>query len=88
MFELLCEEACFVDACSSETERMRLKKRLSRGRKFELLVQVFGQSILDFVPEISVSRMDGIRLEDLAKLQAGSIEAKRVQRIMAKIRGP
>ena len=76
MFELLCEEACFANACSTDTERMRLKKRLQRGEKLELLVQIFGQSILSVMPEVSVSQMDRIRLEDLAKLQSGSIETK------------
>ena len=49
----------------SPTSRSTLKKRLQRGRKFELLVRIFGTGILSAVPEVSVSRVDQVRLEDL-----------------------
>ena len=41
-----------------------MKKRLQRGRKFELLVRIFGTDILHAVPEVSVSCLDGVRLAD------------------------
>jgi hypothetical protein len=63
-----------------------LKKRLQRGRKFVLLVKIFGKDILFVVPEVSVTRLDGVKLEDLVKLETGSVETNRVTRILARIK--
>ena len=65
--------------------RTRLQKRLQRARKFALLVDVFGASILLFVPEVSVTRVDLIKMGDLQKFASGLIERERVQEIRAKI---
>jgi hypothetical protein len=63
-----------------------LKKRLQRGRKFVLLVKIFGKDILFVVPEVSVTRLDGVKLEDLVKLETGSVETNRVTRILARMK--
>jgi hypothetical protein len=63
-----------------------LKKRLQRGRKFVLLVKIFGKDILYVVPEVSVTRLDGVKLEDLVKLETGSVETNRVTRILARMK--
>jgi hypothetical protein len=41
---------------------------LQRARKFLLLVEVFGPFVLNVVPEVSVSRLDLIKLDDIQKL--------------------
>ena len=41
---------------------------MQRARKFLLLVDVFGPFVLNVVPEISVSRLDTVKLDDLLKL--------------------
>jgi hypothetical protein len=64
-----------------------LKKRLQRGRKFVLLVKALGNDILYAVPEVSVTRLDAIRLEELALLCTGSIEEVKVKRILSKMTG-
>ena len=53
-----------------------------------ILVDIFGEQILQWVPEISVSRLDLVRLEDLQKIASGSIEQKRVQIIKNKLPVP
>jgi hypothetical protein len=53
-----------------------------------ILVDVFGEQALQWVPEISVSRLDIVRLEDLQKIATGSIEQKRVQAIKDKLPAP
>jgi hypothetical protein len=63
-----------------------LKKRLHRGRKFVLLVKIFGKDILFVVPEVSVTRLNGVKLEDLVKLETGSVETNRVTRILARMK--
>jgi hypothetical protein len=72
----------------STKTRARLQKRLQRARKFVILVDVFGEQALQWVPEISVSRLDIVRLEDLQKIATGSIEQKRVQAIKDKLPAP
>lgn len=44
-----------------------------------ILVDVFEEQALQWVPEMSVSRLDLLRLEDLQKMATGSIEQKRIQ---------
>ena len=53
-----------------------------------ILVDVFGEQALQWVPEISVSRLDIVRLEDLQKIATGSIEQKRVRAIKNKLSAP
>ena len=55
LFDLLCEQPGFEVIATDTTARATLKKRLQRGRKFEILVQIFGQNILRAVPESSHS---------------------------------
>jgi hypothetical protein len=50
-----------------------LQKRLQRARKFLLLVEVFGPFVLNVVPEISVSRLDMVKLDDLYKLDGNGL---------------
>jgi hypothetical protein len=63
-------------------------KAATGSRKFVVLVDVFGEQALQWVPEISVSRLDIVRSEDLQKIVTGSIEQKRVQAIKDKSPAP
>jgi len=58
-----------------------LRVGLLGGEKFVILVSVFGDQTLQWIPEISVSRLDLLRLEDLQKMAIGSIEQKNIQAI-------
>lgn len=82
LFERLCQRPGFESIAKDAAARANLNKRLQRGRKFELLVRIFGQKILSAVPEVSVSRLDGVKLEDLGALLTGSMEGMRVKRIL------
>jgi hypothetical protein len=64
--------------------RSALQKRLQRARKFLLLVDAFGMSVLDSVPEVSVSRVDVLRMEELRSLADGSCMKKEVESIRQK----
>lgn len=68
---------------ATETDRMRLRKRLQRSRKYSTLVDIFGQWILDVVPQVCVSRLDVIRSEDLEAIRRDPLEADRIKRIRA-----
>ena len=68
LFTLLCERPAFIASASPGPARFALQKRLQRARKFLSLVDVFGPFVLNVVPEISVSRLDMVKLDDLHKL--------------------
>jgi hypothetical protein len=55
-----------------------------RGRKFLLLVTIFGTNVLHAVPEVSVRRLDLV-FEELKKLATGSVEAIRVKWILGRM---
>ena len=77
-FALLCKEPGFVASPSPGPARSALQKRLQRARKFVLLVEIFGPFVLNIVPEVSVSRLDLIKLDDLQEVVgAGSNEQVR-----------
>jgi hypothetical protein len=61
-----------------------LQKRLQRARKFLLLVDVFGPFVLNVIPEVSVSRLDMVKLDDLYKLD-GNGSDKQVGSIVRKL---
>ena len=61
-----------------------MQKRLQRARKFLLLVDVFGPFVLNVVPEISVSRLDTVKLDDLYKLDSNGLN-KEVTSIVRKL---
>lgn len=48
-----------------DKNREALRKRLERARKFHLLVSLFGTWVLDEVPAVSVSHVDGVGLKYL-----------------------
>lgn len=83
---MLCNEAEFQVAPKDLATVWSLKKRLQRGRKFALLVKIFGKDILYAIPDVSVTRLDGVKLEDLVKLETGSVETNRVTRILARMK--
>jgi hypothetical protein len=85
LFDMLCNEPDFQVASMDLTTLCKLKKRLQRSRKFLLLVKAFGENILHAVPEVSVARLDSVKLEDLTKLVTGSVEANKVKRILARM---
>ena len=82
---MLCNEPDFQVASKDLTTLWNLKKRLQRSRKFLLLVKAFGENVLHAVPEVSVTRLESVKLEDLRKLVTGSVEANKVKRILARM---
>jgi hypothetical protein len=71
------------------TIRSKLQKRLQRARKFDALVGLFGKQVLLMAPEISVSRLDVLKLSDLEKFATGSLERIKVQEIKEQLQfGP
>jgi hypothetical protein len=84
IFDLLWDDPDFRLA-SDLTTIWALKKRLQRGRKFLLLVTIFGTNVLHAVPEVSVRRLDLVSLEELKKLATGSVETVRVKRILGRM---
>jgi hypothetical protein len=82
---MLCNEAEFQVASKDLATLWGVKKRLQRGRKFLLLVKIFCEDILYAVPEVSVTRLDGVEIADLLKLETGSVETNRVTRILARM---
>ena len=46
---------------------------MQRARKFLLLVDVFEPFVLNVVPEVSVSRLDIVKLDDLYKLDGNRL---------------
>ena len=58
--DLFCEESCFQSIVLDTNAQSRLRKRLQRGRKYILFV-----TVLHAAPVVCVSRMDGVKLEDL-----------------------
>ncbi|KAJ9091664.1 hypothetical protein QFC21_007139 [Naganishia friedmannii] len=88
LFALLCKQIESVldhGSGSSDTRRSALQKRLQRARKFLLLVDTFGMSVLNSVPEVSVSRVDVLRMEELRSLADGLCMEKEVESIRHKL---
>jgi hypothetical protein len=83
-FALLCEKPAFVASASQGPARFALQKRLQRARKFVLVVEIFGTFVLNVVPEVSVSRLDLIKLDDLQKL-VGAGSSEQVRSIVRKL---
>jgi len=83
-FALLCENPAFIASASSGPARFALQKRLQRARKFLLLVEVFGPFVLNVIPEVSVSRLDLIKLDDLQKL-LGDTSNEQVRSIVRRL---
>jgi hypothetical protein len=84
IFDLLWDDPDFQLA-SNLTTQWALKKRLQRGRRFLLLVTIFGTNVLHAVPEVSVRRLDLASLEELKKQATGSVETVRVKRILGRM---
>ncbi|KAJ9093495.1 hypothetical protein QFC20_007119 [Naganishia adeliensis] len=87
LFALLCNQIESVfnhGSGSSNARRSARQKRLQRARKLLLLVDAFGMSVLDSVPEVSVSRVDVLRMEGLRSLADGSCMKTEVQSIRQK----
>jgi hypothetical protein len=80
----LCERPAFIASASPGPARFALQKRLQRARKFLSLVDVFGPFVLNVVPEISVSRLDTVKLDDLYKLDSNGLN-KEVTLIVRKL---
>lgn len=65
--------------------RATLQKRLQRARKFVALVDILGKEVLYLAPEVSVSRLDAIKLSDLQKMASGPTERPKILEIKGKI---
>ena len=50
--------------------RGALQKRLLRARKFVHLVEVFGKTVLDSTPAVSVTNLDRIPLDQIRLLRS------------------
>lgn len=53
--------------------RLAWSKRLQRAHKFCLLVDIFGVTILEVSPAVSVSRLDKITLTSLEQVRQGLV---------------
>jgi hypothetical protein len=89
LFAMLCKQIDSVSdhdqsSGSLNTGRSALQKRLQRARKFLLLVDTFSVSVLNSVPEVSVSRLDVLRMEELRSLADGSCMKTEVESIRQK----
>jgi hypothetical protein len=62
---------------------MGSQETFTGGRKFLLLLTIFGTNVLHAVPEVSVRRMDLVSLEEMKKLATGSVETVRIKGRMA-----
>lgn len=85
VLDMLCSTTSIQALDQDRGFRTRLQKRLQRARKFALLVTVFGESVLLFVPDVSVTRVDLIKMGDLQKFAGGSFEQERIKEIKDKI---
>ncbi len=81
----LFRDLAFEPFVKDKRERIRLEKRLQQGRKFCVLADVFGTSILHAVPEVSVTRLDVVSLKALMRLQTGSMEQIKVKAILSRM---
>jgi hypothetical protein len=86
-FDLLCEEPCFQAIVHQVNARSCLKKRLQRARKYHHLVKIFGMAVLHAAPVVCVSRMDGVKMEDLRDMCTNSMDDVRVKRITINLVG-
>ena len=87
LFGLLCQESAFKSASVPGRDRSALQKRLQRARKFLFVAEAFGTPVLDLAPEVSVSRLDVIKLDDLQGLMTEREELKEgVEAVARKIR--
>jgi hypothetical protein len=64
-----------------------VKKRLQRARKYVILVDIFGVTILNGVPEVCVTQLDGVRLTELSLWSTGSIELSKIRMITGQMTG-
>jgi hypothetical protein len=82
MLGLLFNEPEFHRTQTDLKSQWSLKKRLQRACKFFLLVQVFGSNVLHVAPEVSVTRLDALKLSDLQKLADQAEGSPKVQEIL------
>ncbi|WOO86350.1 uncharacterized protein LOC62_08G009831 [Vanrija pseudolonga] len=85
IFELLCSEPAFQEASKGLKARWSLQKRLQRARKFTLLVGLFGAVVLHAEPEVSVSRIDALKLTDLYLLAQEKSSCAMIQVVVRKL---
>lgn len=85
MIDLLCKEPAFQTASRDLKTLWSLKKRLQRARKYVLLTSLFGEKILQAAPEVSVTRLDALKLDDLSRLASESSVSLVVQNIKSKL---
>lgn len=64
---------------------MRIKKRLQRSRKYDILVDTFGAWIGDVLPQVCISKLDAIRGEDLEAMWDEPANGGRIDRIRARM---
>jgi hypothetical protein len=65
--------------------KVKPEETSAKRTKVRVLVKALGNDILYAVPEVSVTRLDAIRLEELALLCAGSIEEAKVKMILSRM---
>jgi hypothetical protein len=87
LFDLLCEEPCFQSIVLHSNARSCLKKRLQRGRKYNHLVKIFGMAVLHAAPVVCVSRLNGVKLEDLREMCTNSMDDVKLKRITMNLVG-
>lgn len=76
---------CFASAAVPGKRRFALTKRLQRARKFLGLVDALGEAVLQVVPEVCVSRLDLVKLEDVTVMLHDDRFANEVATIRARL---
>jgi hypothetical protein len=59
--------------------------RLQRGRKFYMVVELFGTVALSAAPQVSVTRLDGVGIEVLRGLLNGTVSNDMVVAVQLKL---
>jgi hypothetical protein len=85
VFELLWADPCFEKVAENATARSAVKKRLQRARKFAIMVDIFGVTVLNAVPEVCVTQLDRVRLEELSLWSTGSMELSKIKMIIGQM---
>ena len=85
--ERLWQESCFQGPELDSRAKATITKRLQRAREMAILADLFGTEILDAPPEVSVFRLDQLKISDLLSMKSGQCEVLRVRAILGRIKG-
>jgi hypothetical protein len=85
LIELLIGQPGLSEHFAGGSTKEALKKRLQRGRKFCMVVDLFGTIALNAAPQVSVTRLDSVGIEVLRGLLDGTIGHDMVVAVQLKL---